>query len=241
MPTRLEYEKQKSGDFVVQLLFDIDAWIDSLRWAKLHNTSNPTSDREKIERILSEGFVTRISKLYPIIKDAFKQRLTSSGDDIFLERERIVLNDLVEQQKSDLHHELEIMGSQIVVPGSPQAVVQVEAKGPDWFFSWLFSFVLWWILDEWPDGRVVVDFVVDAEKVRIIFQDSEHIHIARENNGHPVLKLWKGVIEYLTTVVYHGWCVWPKLDERRRLEIILPLYPPTLDDLKKPLPSWMDF
>jgi hypothetical protein len=239
MSTRVEYEKQKSSDFLLQLLFDIDAWIDSLRWTKLHNANGPTSDREKIERILSEGFVTRISKLYPIISDAFKQHLALPKDNDLFERERIVLNDLIEKQKNNLHHELEVMGSQVAVSRFPQAVVQVEAKGQDWFFSWIFSFVLWWILDEWPDGRVVVDFVVNEEKAQIIFQDSEHIHMARENKGHPVLKLWEGVIEYLVIVVYHGWCIWPKPDELRRLEIILPVYPPTPEELEGLMPSWM--
>lgn len=234
MISRCEFERQKAKAFTLDLFWALESWIDSIKATT--RREEPSNEREKIEEILRGGLSMRVSQLSLMVIQACRRQSVSSASVGEGQWEKVCLNESLRQLAEYSKTLLEAMGSSLTIPDSPEMVIwtEQETSGP------LFTYIIWWVLDAWPDGQINVDLSADNEKVEIVFHDFNRVHIPREDKeGHKNLLVWSCIIEYLVTVEYHGRCIWPKAGEPRRLEIILPVHPPTTEELDAPPPEWM--
>lgn len=236
MISRREFERERTESFALNLFWALESWTDSIK--RREDDDDLPEDRPKLERALRHGFFMRVSQLLWIVDKNYRRLYAHSVTYEQAELEEVHLNDRIGQAIDYTRPFFDIMGSSIAVSDSPRVAVKAEKATSDW----LFTFVTWWILDAWPDGQITVDFIADEEKVRVIFQDPNRVYHSgdHQTRSHGNLDLWACLIEHLAVVEYHGWCVFPSgKGAAGRLEIILPLRPPTAEELDSPLPTWI--
>lgn len=234
MRSRRTFERQQIKYFLTYFFWSLEEWVDSIKYGQQELES--TSKKLRWEMSLKRGYRMRLSSLMLVLDRAYKRLYAPdllAEEDAPYDRES-VLNDQLERIVDPQKRIFEFLESSISVAQSPQVIIQES------FGDTLLSYVIWWILDAWPESNVRVDFVVDEEKVRMIFQDPDRAHTSRDNEGHEILGLWSALIDYFATVEYHGICIWPQPGETRRLEVIWPLRPPTDEELDGPLPEWIE-
>lgn len=241
MVSRREFEQERMGTFATNLFWALDSWVTSFRrefdsLRRKRGNTRSVQDREELEAALRHGFMMRVSRLSLIVNEAYRRLFACRERTIPQEREEVHLNNAIDEIVRYHSPFLETMGCSITVSDSTQVSILTEKEKSDSPFQYL----IWWILDAWPDSHITINFFVDEEKVRIIFQDPNRIHTQREyKDDHGNLLVWSCIIEHLIAVEYHGWCIWPRSGEPCKLEAILPLRPPTAEELDAPLPEWI--
>jgi hypothetical protein len=235
MTSRREFEREKLESFTLELFWALESWIDSIKSEDDDESSR--NQRQQFEEFFRRGTIMRVSKLSLIVDATYKRLYSSANLAGKREWEEICLNNVISQLVNYARSLIEIMESSITVSDHPQVTIWAERKRS----GSLFTFVIWWVLDAWPDSQIIVDFVDDGEKVHVIFHDTTKVHTCREyeKRSHKNLLVWSHIIDHLSVVEYHGWCIWPQIEEPRQLEIILPLRPPTDEELDAPVPAWM--
>ena len=233
-----EFEKQKREEFTNYLFWAIEAWSDALKGMHHTNPENQTS-KQAVEVAFFRGYLMRLSQFSLIVQNNFKRLYTSSKAVEQNKVRDVHLNDFIKKiidEHQGIFDVLEI-SFQLTTP-TQEAVIWVEeeiAASP-------FVYLIWWLTDAWPDSQIKVDFIVQEKKVHLVFQDCilGQVYRRREyEENHKILPLWATLIEHLIVVEYHGRCIWPEEGETRRLEIILPVYPPTQAELDSPVSEWL--
>jgi hypothetical protein len=231
--SRLKFELDGAESFVSNLFWDLESWITSIK----DETGSVKSleDKQKLDKFLRRGFMMRLSKFSSMIRHAYKRLLSDYKPSKHEEWIEVNLNRTIKEITEYHRPYFEAMGSALLLSDSSEITTWAEGENS----GSPFTYVIWWLLDAWPNSQIAVNLIADEDSARIIFE-APGIHRQREyDEDHKNLSVWSRVIEYLIVVERHGRCFWPQTGEVCRLEIVLPKRPPTDKELEEPLPMWM--
>jgi len=178
-----------------------------------------------------------ISQFSGVMHSAYEKILTNSRYSFSETQRGFHLNRIMQEFFDDHQTEFELMGTKLTIHEKPAVHITTASQ----YIGWLINYLLWWILDAWPDSEVEVDFHLHSRFLLMKIHDLARPHPAREysSENHAVLKVWSCLIDFLVYAEFFGRCIWPKEGEPRKIEIFMPLKPPSDEELDSELPAWM--